>query len=56
MIPTEEELVEAQITWDIGKMLGLQVSNENAVIAALSKMHEVQDCLTLKERPSKKEN
>ena len=36
-------IVEAQLAWDIGKVLGLQVSNEKAMIDAISKVREVQD-------------
>ena len=36
----DEDLVEAQITWDIGKALGLQAKNEKAMVAALAKVHE----------------
>ena len=58
VIPIEEELVEAQITWDLGKMLGLQASNEKAVIDALSKVHEIQDFVLPRKRgrPRKKTN
>ena len=42
--------MEAQITWDLGKMLGLQASNEKAVIDALSKVHEIQDFVLPRKR------
>ena len=34
----EDDLVEAQIMWDLDKELGLQVSNERAMLKALSKV------------------
>ena len=40
MIPFEEDLVEARITWDIGKMMGLEVSNEKAMVDAIAKVKE----------------
>ena len=43
MVPDEDDLVEAQITWDIGKELGLQVSNDRAMLKALSKVQQLQD-------------
>ena len=49
-IQIDEELVEAQITWDLGMMLGLRASNEEAVRAALSKVHEVQDFVIPRKR------
>ena len=42
-MPNEDDLVEAKITWDLGKELGLQVSDERALLKALSKVQEVQD-------------
>ena len=39
-MPNEEDLVEAQIAWDIGKVLGLRVSNEKVMIDAISKVRE----------------
>ena len=43
LIPDNEDLVEAQITWDMGKELGFQVFYERAMLEALSKVKEVQD-------------
>ena len=43
MLPFEEDLVEAQNMWNIGKTLGLKVNNERAMIEALSKIRECQD-------------
>ena len=40
MLPFEEEHVEAQNTWNIGKTLGFKVSNELAMIDYLSKIKE----------------
>ena len=37
-VPDEEGLVEAQITWEIGKALGCLASNEKAVIEAIAKV------------------
>lgn len=34
----EAVLVEAQITWDIGKLMGFKVSNDEQFIAELSKL------------------
>ena len=39
----EEDLVEAQITWDIGETFGFKVSNKKAMIVTLAKVHECQD-------------
>ena len=35
--------MEAQVSWDIGKTLGLMVSNDKAMIAALAKVKDCQD-------------
>ena len=40
-MPNEEDLMEAQLAWDIGKVLGLRVSNEKAMIDVISKVCEV---------------
>ena len=50
VVPDEVDLVDAQISWDIGKILGLQVSNEKAMIAALAKVQECQDFILLRKR------
>ena len=52
----EEELVEAQITWDIGKMLGCKVSNEMAMITALTKVSECQDFVIPRKRGRPRKN
>ena len=39
----EEDLVVAQVSWDLRKVLGLQVSNEKAMIVTLAKVQECQD-------------
>ena len=39
----EEDLVKAQISWDIGKALRFKVSNEKVMINALSKVKDCQD-------------
>ena len=36
IVPNDEDLVEAKISLDVGKTLGLQVCNEGAMIAALA--------------------
>ena len=41
MVPFEEDLVEARVSWDLGKAMGLKVSNDKAMVAALAK---VQKC------------
>ena len=43
MLLFEEDLVEAQNSWIVGKALGFKVSNEKAMIDALSKVKECQD-------------
>ena len=42
-IPDEEDLIKAQVTWGIGKEMGLRVNDEGAMLKALSKVKEVQD-------------
>ena len=56
VMPVEEDLVEAQITWDLGKTLGLQVENEKAVVTALAKIRDCQDFVLPRKRgrPRKK--
>ena len=56
MTPWEENLIEAQITWDIGKTLGCKVSNEMAMINALARVPEGQDFVIPRKRgcPKKK--
>ena len=41
-VSCEEDLVEAQVSWDIGTTLGLKVSNEKAMFAALAKVQGFQ--------------
>ena len=41
VVPFEEDLVEARVSWDLGKAMGLKVSNDKAMVAALAK---VQKC------------
>ena len=43
MLLFEEELIEAKNSWNIGKALGFKVSNDLAMIEALSKVKECQD-------------
>ena len=55
VLPFDEELVEAQNTWNVGKALGLKLSNELAMVEALSKVRECQDFSmpTRRRRPKK---
>ena len=55
VMPNEEDLVDAQVSWDVGKALGLHVSNERTMFEALSKVYEVQDFVLprKKDRPIK---
>ena len=46
--PIKEDLVE--VSWDVGKILWLKVSNEKAMIAALAKVQECQDFVLLRRR------
>ena len=41
--PWEENLIKARVSWDLGKVLGLRVSNEIAMIEALAKVPKCQD-------------
>ena len=43
VVPSEEDLVETRITWDLGKALGFKVCNKKDMISALSKVSECQD-------------
>ena len=52
----EEDLVDAKVTWDVGKALGLQVSNERAMFEALSKVHEVQNFVLPRTRGRPRKN
>ena len=36
----EEKLAKAKVIWDPGKTLGLMVSNEKAMVAALAKVQD----------------
>ena len=55
-MPIEDELVEAKVTWDIGKMLGCQVNNEEAMIKALAKVHDCQDFVLPRKRGRPRKN
>ena len=52
----EDDLVETQVSWGLGKELGLKVGNEKAMIHALSKVREMQDFVLPRKRgrPRKK--
>ena len=56
VLPAEDDLVETQITWDVGKLLGLHVNNEKAMLAALAKVDDCQDFVLPRRRgrPRKK--
>ena len=56
VVPNEEDLVETQITWDGGKTLGLQMSDDRAMIIALAKVWELQDFVLPKKRGRPKKN
>ena len=53
-MPDEDDLVEAHITWDIGKTLGLQAINEKAVADALAKIQDCQDFVLPRRRGRRK--
>ena len=55
-VPCEEDLVGARISWDIGKTLGLKVSNENAMFDALAKVQECQDFVMPRKRGRPRKN
>ena len=55
-MPIEDELVEAKVTWDIGKTLGCQVNNEEAIIKALTKVHNCQDFILPRKRGLPRKN
>ena len=43
VLPFDEELVEAQISWNARKALDFKVSNELAMVEALSKVRECHE-------------
>ena len=49
-VPDEEGLVEAQITWEIGKALGCSTSNKKAMIEAIAKVPECKDFVLPRKR------
>ena len=55
-MPAEEDLVEARISWDMGKIMGFNISNDEAMIKALAKVKECQDFVLPRRRgrPRKK--
>ena len=55
-MPCEEDLVEVRVTWDIGKTLGLSVSNEKAMFDALAKVQECQDFVIPRRRGRPRKN
>ena len=57
MVPNDEDLMEAQVSWDLGKVLGLQVSNERAMVGALAaKVQECQDFVLPRRRDRPRKN
>ena len=48
--------METQITLDVGKTLGLQVSDDSAMLATLAKVRELQDFVLPKKRGRTKKN
>ena len=54
--PCDEDLVEAPITWEVGKLLGCSANNEKAVIEALAKIPECQDFIMPRKRGRPKKN
>ena len=54
MLPFKEELVEAQNSWIVGKVLGLKVSNEMTMIEAISKIKDCQDFVLPRRRGRRK--
>ena len=54
----EERLVEARVSWDLAKTLGLSVSNEKAMVAAIAKVQDCQDFILPRRRghPRKAKN
>ena len=49
-VQDEENLVEAQVSWDLGKALRLSSSNEKSIIDALTKIQERQDFVLPRKR------
>ena len=56
VLPFEEELAESQNSWNIGKAIGLKVSNELAMIDTLSKVKERQDFTVPRRRGCPRKN
>ena len=57
MVSNDEDLMEAQVSWDLGKVLGLQVSNERAMVSALAaKVQECQDFVLPRRRDRPRKN
>ena len=52
----EEDLVGTQISWNVGKTLGLKVNNEEALTAALAKVDECQDFVLPRKRGRPRKN
>ena len=56
VIPKEGDLVEAWISWDVSKFLGLKVKNDKAMIDALAKVKECQDFVMPRKRERPRKN
>ena len=56
VVPLEEDLVEARVSWDIGKALGLKVGNDKAMVVALAKVQECQDFVLQRRRDHPRKN
>ena len=56
VILDEEDLVEARVSWDVGKVLGLKVSNDKAMIDTLAKVKECQDFVLPRKRGRPRKN
>ena len=48
--------MEAKVTRDIGKTMGCQVNNEEAMIKALAKVHDCQNFVLLRKRGRPRKN
>ena len=55
-MPSEEDLVEARIAWEVGKTLGCKVSNDEAMIRALANLPEHQDFILPRKRGRPRKN
>ena len=56
VILDEEDLVEAWVSWKVGKVLELKISNDKAMIDALAKVKECQDFVLPRKRGRPRKN